>query len=105
MSMLKPFFEYCVANEWMIRSPARAVKNPKGRDIEKAEQRLPFSDEELKSMYDACRSMATRPCTNGPAKYSPAAAGARRDYCRASSTAACHSDSGSPVRRGWVLRN
>src|ERR1022692_2980551 len=25
--------------------------------------------------------------------------------CRASSTAACHSDSGSFVRRGWVLRN
>jgi site-specific recombinase XerD len=52
--MLKPFFEYCVANEWINRNPARAVKNPKGRDIEKAERRLPFTDEELKAMYDAC---------------------------------------------------
>jgi integrase len=54
MAMLKPFFEYCVSNEWIIRNPARAVKNPKGRDIDRAEQRLPFTDDELKRMYDAC---------------------------------------------------
>src|SRR6266853_1587554 len=54
MAMLKPFFEYCVSNEWMIRNPARAVKNPKGRDMEHAKQRLPFTDEELKKMYEAC---------------------------------------------------
>jgi integrase len=54
MAMLKPFFEYCVSNEWITRNPARAVKNPKGRDMEKAAQRLPFTDEELKRMYDAC---------------------------------------------------
>jgi len=54
MAMLKPFFEYCVSNEWMIRNPARAVKNPKGRDMEHGKQRLPFTDEELKKMYEAC---------------------------------------------------
>ena len=56
MSMLKPFFEYCVSNEWITRNPARMVKNPKGRDTSdgRGEQKLPFSDDELKRMYTAC---------------------------------------------------
>jgi integrase len=61
MSMLKPFLEYCVSNEWIARNPARAVKNPKGRDMEKAEQRLPFSDDELKRMYEACPKYGNTP--------------------------------------------
>lgn len=61
MSMLKPFLEYCVSNEWIARNPARTVKNPKGRDMEKAEQRLPFSDDELKRMYDACPKYGNTP--------------------------------------------
>jgi len=54
MAMLKPFFEYCVSNEWITRNPARAVQNPKGRDMEQQKQRLPFTDDELKKMYAAC---------------------------------------------------
>jgi integrase len=54
MAMLKPFFEYCVSNSWIKYNPAKAVKNPKGREMEAAVQRLPFSDDELKKMYDAC---------------------------------------------------
>jgi integrase len=54
MAMLKPFFEWCLNNEWIIRNPARLVKNPKGRDVKREEQKLPFTDEELKRMYDAC---------------------------------------------------
>ncbi len=57
MSMLKPFFEYCVSNEWIARNPARMVKNPKGRDTSdgRSEQKLPFlSNDELKRMYAAC---------------------------------------------------
>src|ERR1019366_775990 len=56
MAMLKPFFEYCVSNEWITRNPARLVKNPRGRDAgeKRAEQKLPFTDDELKRMYDAC---------------------------------------------------
>jgi integrase len=63
MSMLKPFFEYCVANEWITRNPARAVKNPRGRDAaeKRAEQKLPFTDDELKRMYDACPKYGTTP--------------------------------------------
>jgi site-specific recombinase XerD len=59
MAMLKPFFEYCVSNEWVMRNPAQAVKNPKGREMETAEQRLPFTDVELKKMYDACPKYGT----------------------------------------------
>ena len=56
MSMLKPFFEYCVSNEWITRNPARMVKNAKGRNTSdgRNEQKLPFSDNELKRMYAAC---------------------------------------------------
>ena len=50
MAMLKPFFEYCVSNGWIVRNPAQPVKNPKGREMENAEQRLPFTDEELKKI-------------------------------------------------------
>jgi hypothetical protein len=32
MAMLKPFFEYCVANKGMTSNPARAFKNPKSGD-------------------------------------------------------------------------
>lgn len=54
MAMLKPFFEWCLNNEWIPRNPARLVKNPKGRDVAREEQKLPFTDDELKRMYDAC---------------------------------------------------
>lgn len=55
MAMLKPFFEYCVSNKWMQSNPARAVKNPKGREMTHNEQKFPFSDEEIKRMYEACQ--------------------------------------------------
>jgi len=47
MAMLKPFFEYCVSNKWMESNPARAVKNPKGREMTNSEQKYPFTDEEI----------------------------------------------------------
>jgi hypothetical protein len=61
MAMLKPFFEYCLANEWITRNPARLVKNPRGRDAgeKRAEQKLPFTDDELKRMYTACPKYGT----------------------------------------------
>src|SRR5580658_2420846 len=56
MSMVRAFFEYCHANEWMDRNPARLVKNPRSRDASdrRGEQKLPFSDDEIKRMYEAC---------------------------------------------------
>jgi site-specific recombinase XerD len=56
MSTVKAFFEFCLCNEWIIRNPARLVRNPRGRDAadRRHEQKLPFSDEELRGMYEAC---------------------------------------------------
>jgi integrase len=54
MAMLKPFFEYCLSNQWITGNSARAVKNPRGREIKMDEQKLPFTDDELNRMYKAC---------------------------------------------------
>jgi integrase len=55
MSVVKAFFEFCHANEWTPRNPARMVRNQRGQHNDpRSEQKLPFSDEELKRMYDAC---------------------------------------------------
>jgi integrase/recombinase XerD len=56
MSMVRAFFEYCFANEWIDKNPARLVKNPKSRDSadRRGEQKIPFTDDDLKKMYDAC---------------------------------------------------
>jgi site-specific recombinase XerD len=58
MSTIKTFFEFCVANEWLPKNPARLVKNQRGRDAadRRNEQKLPFSDSEIQAMYDACET-------------------------------------------------
>lgn len=56
MSTVKAFFEFALSNEWIVRNPARLVKNPRGRAgaESRSKERLPFSDEELKRMFEAC---------------------------------------------------
>jgi hypothetical protein len=46
---------------WIDRNPARMVKNPKTRDSGdgRNEQKLPFTDEEIKRMYDSCPKYGT----------------------------------------------
>jgi integrase len=61
MAMLKPFFEYCLTNESITRNPAQAVKNPKGREVSRTEQKLPFTDAEIQRMYEACRRYGLTP--------------------------------------------
>ena len=58
LSTVKSFFEFCVANDWLPKNPARLVKNQRGRDAgdRRNEQKLPFSDSELQKMYDACET-------------------------------------------------
>jgi integrase len=58
MSTVRTFFEFCLANEWIPRNPAKLVKNKRGRDASDSrnEQKFPFSDEELQRMYEACES-------------------------------------------------
>lgn len=58
MSTVKTFFEFCLSNEWLSRNPARLVRTQRGRDAadRRCEQKLPFSDPELRKMYDACET-------------------------------------------------
>jgi integrase len=58
MSTVKAFFEFCVSNEWLPKNPARLVKNQRGRDAadRRGEQKLPFTDDELRKMYGACET-------------------------------------------------
>ncbi len=58
LSVVKAFFEFALSNEWIHRNPARLVKNPRGRagDDPQAKERAPFSDEELKRMFEACET-------------------------------------------------
>jgi site-specific recombinase XerD len=83
MSTVKAFFEFCLSNEWIPRNPARLVKNQRGRDAadRRNEQKLPFSDAELKAMYETCetkygkqeirwdRSIHHKPATGQYARY------------------------------------
>jgi integrase len=56
MSILKTFFEYCFSNEWIIRNPARLVRQKHNRNEDEEKERIPFSDEELERMFKACES-------------------------------------------------
>jgi integrase len=58
LSTVKSFFEFCVSNDWLPKNPARLVKNQRGRDAgdRRNEQKLPFTDDELQKMYDACET-------------------------------------------------
>jgi len=58
LSTVKTFFEFCLSNEWISRNPARLVKNQRGRDAadRRNEQKLPFTDDELREMYTACET-------------------------------------------------
>jgi len=56
MSVVKTFFEFALSNEWITRNPARLVKNPRARvgDGPRMKERSPFTDEELRRMFEAC---------------------------------------------------
>lgn len=54
MAELKSFFEYALSNKWVESNIARLVKNPRHRNNANSDQKLPFSDEEIKRMYAAC---------------------------------------------------
>jgi integrase len=56
MSVVKSFFQFCLANEWMDRNPAKLVKNLRGRSSEdtRNQQKLPFTEDELKRIYECC---------------------------------------------------
>jgi len=51
LTLIKSFFEFAVSNEWIARNPARLVKEARGQAVTK--ERIPFSDDELKRMFEA----------------------------------------------------
>jgi integrase len=56
MEIVKAFFAFAVANGWIAASPAKPVKAVKTKASENTKERIPFSDEELKRMFDACET-------------------------------------------------
>ncbi len=69
MSSVKAFFEFALSNEWIDRNPARLVRNPRSRANAdpRNEERIPFSDEELKRMFEACETQYGK----RPTRWSP----------------------------------
>jgi integrase len=56
MTVVKSFFEFAVNNEWITRNPARLVKEVRGRSDGSGKERIAFSDDELKRMFEACET-------------------------------------------------
>jgi integrase len=58
MSVVRAFFDFCLSNEWLDRNPSKHVKNPRGKASAdgSGEQKLPFTDDELRRMYDICET-------------------------------------------------
>ncbi|MGA9670510.1 MAG: tyrosine-type recombinase/integrase [Terracidiphilus sp.] len=56
MTIVKSFFEFAVSNEWLDRNPARLVKELRNRNEKYFKERIPFSDDELARMFEACES-------------------------------------------------
>ena len=56
MEIVKSFFDFCVANGWIAVSPAKLVKAVKGKSVDNEKERIPFTDEEIKRMFDACET-------------------------------------------------
>ena len=54
MTIVRSFFEFVVINEWIARNPARLVKEVRGKGDGRTKERTPFTDEELKRMFEAC---------------------------------------------------
>ncbi len=56
MTVVRSFFQFCVSNEWLERSPAALVKEIRSRSDGRNIERIPFSDDELKRMFEACET-------------------------------------------------
>lgn len=50
VEMTRAFFQFCVDSEWIEKNPAKKLKAPKVKDI----PTLPFEEDEVKSLIDAC---------------------------------------------------
>jgi hypothetical protein len=53
MEIAKSFFNYAVANKWIVKSSATLIKGLEEKRPNNQRERIPFSDEDLQRMYDA----------------------------------------------------
>ena len=60
MEIVKCFFNYAVGNKWIPESPGKHVKHVRGKAADNQKERIPFTDDELTRMYDACEHRYTR---------------------------------------------
>lgn len=56
IDQLKIFFGFCLDNGWIQKNPAKALRAPEVKYIGKA----PFSEDELKAIFQACGKLVTR---------------------------------------------
>jgi integrase len=56
MTVVRSFFEFALVNEWIMRNPDRLVKEKRGREDLARKERLPFTDDDLKRMFEACEN-------------------------------------------------
>jgi integrase len=56
LEIVKSFFDFARSNGWISANPAKDVKNTKVRTSEKTKERIPFSDDEIKRMLEACKT-------------------------------------------------
>jgi integrase len=56
MEIIKSFLDFSVANGWIGVNPAKLVKAVKSKSTENEKERIPFTDEEIRRMFDACEN-------------------------------------------------
>jgi hypothetical protein len=54
MEVVESFFSFVVANKWISESPGKHVKGARSKAAANQNERIPFTDEELKQMFEAC---------------------------------------------------
>ncbi len=73
MTVVRSFFEFAVSNEWLPRNPSRLVKDPRGQSSQT--ERVPFSDEELSRMFQACEEQYAQKTVGGSSRIQGGLAG------------------------------
>jgi integrase len=60
---------FAVGNEWIARNPAKLIKDARRRRDSHKGERIPFSDDELKRMFEACEKKYASPDEKGSWRY------------------------------------
>jgi integrase len=61
MEIVKAFFEFSASNGWIASNPAKPIKGTKGKSGDNAKERIPFTDDEITRMFEACEKQYGKP--------------------------------------------